>query len=370
MILRRVAARAALVAAFAAAQKGHEPAERSSCALQLGSASAPLTTIRVAIGFYGLARHPCAASTMAAAFLDPLRLDAASSGILYDVDVLVAANLAKTSVSPRSGEVDQTLIQRGNYRLYRPCAVSAVDQLVVDRDIAPIVAGTLGKFGDAWAGQGATARSKLAAGVGEGAATINYLRALASQKRLAELIVAREKARSIGGNATAAVSPFRYDVILSTRLDVLFVAPIEARHYRAMAGAPPPRGPRDRRQSDHRRKAGSKFLLLPSWAHAGYNDRFVLGDRESVLQVLSRIDYVVAHANKTQRCVRTYDARTCDPCGVHKPALGAVGAHARGALCTRSPATPPPLRRQAGPCRAVHGVYCQGAAQDPARAGG
>ena len=102
------------------------------CALQFRNISTSTKghrTVRVALAFYGLARHPCPASTIADAFLEPLRVAARGGTTGYDVDVLVAANLANASWSPRSGESGLAAIDsEGNYLRFRPCAASAVDQ--------------------------------------------------------------------------------------------------------------------------------------------------------------------------------------------------------------------------------------------------
>ena len=77
-----------------------------------------------------------------------------------------------------------------------------------------------------------------------------------------------------------------HDYVIRARLDVLFVSPVEGRHYRRIAKSA---------------TGGRKLVLLPNWAHMGMNDRFVAGDRASVLQILSRIDHVLDRVNETHK---------------------------------------------------------------------
>jgi hypothetical protein len=78
----------------------------------------------------------------------------------------------------------------------------------------------------------------------------------------------------------------KYDVIVCTRLDVLFTHIVPARYYRQVAEA-------------YAKTRPVRFVYSPSWGTwQGLNDRFMLGQRDAVLFVLNRLHYVEPWASQ------------------------------------------------------------------------
>lgn len=128
--------------------------------------------------------------------------------------------------------------------------------------IEPTLAQTCGKRGDAWGDR--------SCGV-----TKNYLRALYSQKRVKETIVAHEHARKQ-----------KYDIVVLMRPDVLFTRQLNLKYFEETADG------LFGRPRAHR-------TFSPDWAtFYGFNDRFLMGARDGVMHAMARLDYAVTYCDK------------------------------------------------------------------------
>lgn len=219
------------------------------------AAMAGKSVVTVAVASYGLFRNNCSAYTYKHIFA-PL---SSSTRYAYAVDHFLHSN--ELFAGYEAGNVRSKLpsppVSLNTYMDYPACRSAATPQEVVDMEIQPYLAATCGTYGDAWGDLNCNT-------------TRNYLRALASQKRVRTMILAHERTAKL-----------KYDIVVLMRPDVLFTRPLDVKYFDAIA-----RGLFRRPQV--------LTMFTPNWAMwSGANDRFLLGARDGVLHAMQRLEYAV-----------------------------------------------------------------------------
>lgn len=216
------------------------------CSVVITNSMNASTTLRVALVFSGLMRSVCPVLNFKEVFLNPLRLDKKEN---YIVDVIVSVNLVKYE-KPYGGDVAPVSADPLSFLLFKPCSYVAHHQGSLDKRLSRILNATCHRYGDAW--NDPTCMT-----------TMNFLRFMHAQKEAARLIMVRE-----------AATKFRYDVVVNARIDVLFTSPLPFSLY----SYPP------------------NVVIIPEWGqYRGYNDRFNMGGRDSVIKALSMLDHATEY---------------------------------------------------------------------------
>ena len=239
------------------------PAQDAACGVKIDNGAS--RTIRVAFGFYGLPRYACTSDNIPAVMFEPLANDTRFN---YVYDVFMHLNYVRFPYNPRSAESGRNAIDPYAYQRYRACYYTVEDQSLIDRELLPVLNGTLKKWGDYWK-------------TPSGSTTVNFLRAMKSQHRVADLIIAQEMTQG-----------FKYDVVVNARVDVLFTREIAAQRYHEIITA---------------FEANKQSLVLvPDYAQwGGYNDRFSMGHRDTMLKIMKRLDSAVNYCMLTRQGINS-----------------------------------------------------------------
>jgi hypothetical protein len=238
----------------------------NSCPMVINNGAS--RTLRVALGFYGLVRHPCPEVNLARVFYEPLsRVEKFS----FELDTFMAINILTSpekSTRPRYEQAHYEPVSQAEFMKFNPCHISLMDQEVVDHATLNVLGATCRKYGDAWADKSCRT-------------THNFLAALHAERRVGHLIRAHEK------NVKAM-----YDIIVVARADVLFTSSIPHALYAAVAA---------------RAAARKSVIVTPSWGtwdlpggRRGANDKFAIGTREAVLSYLERLEQATAFCDENQ----------------------------------------------------------------------
>ena len=220
-------------------------------------------TLRVALGMYGLVRHPCPEANIARVFFQPLRN---VEGFNFQIDTFVSTNVlthAEIGGRPGSHVGPYDLPAQSEFMNFNSCHSSVLDQEAVDYDTRGELNATCRTYGDAWGDS--TCRT-----------THNFLTALHAQRRVGQLIQAHEQH-----------AQFQYDVVVVARVDVLFTSSIPDRIYADVAA--------------HVVKK-MEIIVTPNWGtFGGANDRFALATRGAALIYLARLDRAAAYCSGNRR---------------------------------------------------------------------
>ena len=235
----------------------------AACSVKLNNGAA--RTIRIAFGFYGLPRHTCTSMNIHKVMFEPIGNDTRFN---YEYDIFMHLNFVQFPSDPRSTDNGRNAIDPHAYRRYRACYYTVEDQTLIDKELLPVLNGTLKKWGDYWRNP-------------SGSTTINHLRALKSQHKVADLIVAQEELQGT-----------KYDIVVNARVDVLFTREIAAQRYHEIVSA-----------FDDNKQA---IVLTPDYAQwGGFNDRFSMGHRNSMIKVMRRLDAAVDYCSKTNSAINS-----------------------------------------------------------------
>ena len=239
------------------------PALDAACAVRVENGAK--RTLHLAFGFYGLPRHICTSANIKSVIFDPLH-ETKDFNFIYDVFAHI--NYVPYPFDPRSSDSGRNAIDPYAYRRYKACYYTVEDQKLVDKELVPILNGTLKRWGDYWK-------------TPSGSTTVNLIRALKSQHRIADLITAQE-----------GVQGFKYDIIINARVDVLFTREIGVQRYHEIMQA------FDARQQS--------LVLVPDYAQwGGYNDRFSMGHRDTMIKILRRVDSAVSYCEQTRQAINS-----------------------------------------------------------------
>jgi hypothetical protein len=227
------------------------------------AAAAAAAPAKVAVGLYGLLRHPCTIG----AFLWSLGSLAGAH------DLFVSAAYERLPYSPRSGEFRDVRVHLGAFSglLDASTSFAVESQSSIDMQVNERFRQALG-YGDVWSSETSGAPSPWGTFSVNGSTVRNTMRALHLMRRLTQLVEAHEVQRGVA-----------YEYVVSTRVDVFFTrrlpplpvwptAGVAASNYADFGYTYPERGPR------------SSLTL------EGMNDRFMLGERASVLRLMRRSD--------------------------------------------------------------------------------
>lgn len=212
--------------------------------LSASTAAPPLA--KVAIGLYGLLRHACT--------IDAFLWSVGSLSAPHDL--FISAAHERLPFTPRSSEYGQVPVQLGAFvRLLETSTFAVESQLSIDLKVKDLFRQAM-KYGDVYTFSV------------NGSSTLNTVRALYLMRRLADLIEAQETRR---GSA--------YEYAVMTRVDVLFTRRLPPLPLWPKAGVA---------TSDY--AAYGYDFLKRGGRMAGTNDRFMLGERASVLRLMRRSD--------------------------------------------------------------------------------
>jgi hypothetical protein len=228
---------------------GRWPSHRRTCtALSLRSGRDKRPLVRIALGFYGLARNlELTLPSIVAHVMRPLA--AASAGAL---DVFVHAILV--------GVEGGAALRKTDFLRLSPCAFAAEQQAIIDAEggLANLARASMRwriHHGLPWYG-----------GYGQGpngqATLINSYRKLYSLSKLADLIITRQRAaRQV------------YTHVVAARPDVAYYTPMRGLQLQLSTLA----------------NLSSRGVAIPNVQHfGGLNDRFAIGDAEAMLHKAMR----------------------------------------------------------------------------------